>query len=220
MNMPAQKRKTVSFIVFVSIIFFNLSIAWSGSEVFLSTDFDGLNSQSGQMFNLTNISSQTITLTGNFEGKFYDHGTTAEVQVWYRHGTYEGSEPNPEDWSILGTAQVTPPVGGGKAAYSIDAKLTIEPGEIIGMFFYFYNETTAVKMYYSDDAHSFNDGNLKIDTGALKGIDLSASSPPTNGDAPVGGGTTPDRTWNGSIGYTTGGNTTIVPPIQLLLLND
>ena len=171
-----------------------------------STTFTSDNGSSGNMFDVTNLSSQPIMLTGYFEGNF-DTGESGEVQVWYRTGSYAGYETESSGWSLLGTDQMTSLGDDTPTPYDVGSTLTIAPGQTIGMFVY-----CGLAVNYTNGANVYDDGVIQITTGAGKG---SSSATP-----PVSGGTYSPRTWNGTIEYVLPGGKKVIAPILPLLLQE
>ncbi len=150
----------------------------------ISTTFAGGTSSSGNMFDVSALSGP-LTLT-----KFDLHlaetaGTTSiPVNVYYKSGTYVGSEGTPNAWTLLNSYTVTSAGAGNPTSLPID-NLTIPAGQVYGIYI---TRTDGFSLVYSPGANTFSDAHIQINTGA--GIKY-----------PFGSAYTP-RVWNGTIYYT------------------
>jgi hypothetical protein len=87
----------------------------------------------GVMFDLT-AAGFDVTITG-FDTHFISTGKTANVSVYYKDGTYVGSESAPGDWTLLGTANVTSAGDGNPVNVPIGG-VTIPAGQTYGLYVY------------------------------------------------------------------------------------
>jgi len=87
------------------------------------------------MFDLSNISSNPIELTGYFEGNFQT-GATGTVEMWYGTGSYVGHESDLTGWTILGTAAITSNGTNVPTPYNVGNTLLVNTGVTFGMFMY------------------------------------------------------------------------------------
>ena len=150
----------------------------------VTTTFADNNGQGGNMFDVT-AGSGTIFITG-FDLHIRATGSR-EVAVYYKPGTYAGSEQTPGDWNLLGAQFVNAqgmdnptfmdltPIGG----------LTIPAGQTYGL--YVTVTDTNIQLNYTNGANTYSNGNLTITTG-------------TGNTYPFGNVFFP-RTWNGTIYY-------------------
>ena len=102
-----------------------------GQSAIITTTFASNNGFSGAMFDLRNISSNLVNLTGRFEGNF-DTGS-GTVQVWYRVGTYSVVTTNPAAWTLLGSAQYTSTALNAPTPFDVGATLALTPGQTYGI---------------------------------------------------------------------------------------
>ncbi len=152
----------------------------------IPTMFASDNAYSGNMFDVTAINE--IFITG-FDVNISSGRPLEVVEVWYKSGTYVGSETTPADWVFLGSAIVTPqgynnpthvPIGG----------LAIPAGETYGLYIQLPDVSYGY-MNYTDGENTYNNGDLELHLGV--------------GNGPNWGDVFSPRTWNGVIYYRTGG---------------
>ncbi|MBL8120777.1 MAG: hypothetical protein JNJ78_24870, partial [Anaerolineae bacterium] len=102
MNVKKLRRVSLlSIIILLNAFLFQVTRAVPGS---ITTLFAHDNRQfHGNMFDVTVVNPLSIT---GFDVNLTWGGDTT-VTVFYRNGTYVGSETTPGDWTLLGSATVT-----------------------------------------------------------------------------------------------------------------
>ncbi|MBK9192044.1 MAG: T9SS type A sorting domain-containing protein [Crocinitomicaceae bacterium] len=160
-----------------------LSVNYPGSSG-LNTTFAGGNNHRGNMFDITAINTVTIT---QFEGHPMSNTT---VEVYYKTGTYVGSENTAGAWTLLGSAAVIAQPMGTPTPYPVPVNVTIPAGQTYA--FYVTSSNTAVSQNYTDGTSVGNvfasDANIQFKEGC--GIEY-----------PFSGGPFTPRIWNGVIHY-------------------
>ena len=154
----------------------------------LTTTTAGGNGASGNYFDIT--AHNTITVTGfdiNLSG-------TATVSVYFKEGTWSGSEANAGAWTLLGSATVTGSgtftASGNTLTYLPVGGLTIPAGQTYGIFIHTPQISTIT--YTASGFNTFSNSDLTISTGAGANY------------IPFAGAIFIPRTWNGRVHYTTG----------------
>lgn len=156
----------------------------------LTTTFASNNSFDGNMFDVTVLGADDVTIT-SFDINL-ETGETDTISVYYKAGTYAGFETNSGAWTLLGSASVTSsgtdvptplPVGG----------LTIPAGQTYGIY---VTKTTTCQngasgcLLYTNGAVSVANADIQLDAGiGLGGLFGS-----------LGGPFSP-RSWNGTVYY-------------------
>jgi subtilisin-like proprotein convertase family protein len=148
-------------------------------------DFD--NGNSGIMFNVVNLGFTPMTLT-EF-GPSLDVGTW-NMQVYYKPGSWVGSQGNPADWTLAGTTNVvsaSPAVGTPIPAFGI----TLAAGQTMGIYL---TATFGSPMNYTGlglagTQRQFDDGKLRVSSQPGAGINY-----PFNGASL-------NRAYNGYVKY-------------------
>jgi hypothetical protein len=156
----------------------------------ISTTFNSNNGFQGNMFDLKNVWSQPIELTGYFEGNF-DLGATGTIEIWYRSGSYVGFTSDPAGWNLLGTSTLNSQGQDNPTPFDVGNTLTVAPGQTLGLFMYL--DGTYGGVHYTDGTGFYTDGIVELTLGVGKGD--SPSEPP------VYGSTFSPRIWNGTIEY-------------------
>jgi len=157
----------------------------------ITTTFASNNQFAANMFNVTNNTTQPITLT-SFEGNVTGAvGLPISFQIFYTTtaATYVGNETNAAAWTSMGTANTTcaglnnptiVPIGG----------LTIQPGQTKGIYFVLssYNAATH-SLRYTNGNTVYTNGDMTITTG------IGRANPNFTGATFLA------RSWNGRIRY-------------------
>jgi len=160
----------------------NCSFAQLG-EVNHPIDFN--NGNAGIMFDVTNLGTNTMTLT-QF-GPSLDMGTwPMEVYFTTNVGSFSGSENNAGAWTLAGTQGVmstSPASGTAIPGFGI----TIPAGQTRGIYI---TSSTGAPMNYTDGTRQVSDGTLRV------------SSNPGVGKAYPFGTTNANRSYNGFVKYT------------------
>lgn len=191
--------------IFVALVLVSVAPA---ATVTTSGNIPASNNQSyGNYFDLTNISSSPITLTGNFEGNFDPASNVfpGRVEVWWRNGTVADNYLTPTGWTLLGAddnvnanpVDMPTPVDVGNT-------LVIAPGDTKGILWNMEASSTpsVLPTKYTDGQHTVEDGTLRISGWAGKGF--SKADPPISAGFEF-------RSWNGSVEY-------VPEPAALLML--
>jgi hypothetical protein len=151
--------------------------AYTGS---ITTTFAGGNGQHGNMFDVT-ANSANITIT-SFDIHVPDTNA-ADIEVYYKSGTYSGFENNAGAWTLLGSATVTGAGVGNPTAVNIGG-LTILVKDTYGIY---VTRTDGGSLEYTNGANTYSNNDITIETGV-------------GNEYPFGIVYTP-RTWNGTIYY-------------------
>lgn len=170
----------------------------------LTTTFLGGNSNNGNMFDITAL--HTLEITG-LEGHI-DNFTTANIEVYYKAGSYVGYQNNASAWTLAGSASGVTGAGlGVPTPYPITLSISIPEGETYG--FYITTTTTTNVVQYTNGTISGNvyaeDENVQIKEGLGMGY-------------PFGGYFEP-RIWNGILHYTTVGCSSDRTPVKAIIYN-
>jgi hypothetical protein len=145
----------------------------------LTTLFAGGNNHRGNMFNVT-AGAEGITIT-SFDVNILSSSMRA-IAVYYKPGSYVGSEQIAANWTLLGTETVS--AQGSNATPVSIGGLVIPAGSTYGLY---VTMTDGASLSYTNGANTYSDGAITITTG-------------TGADYPFGTSFTP-RTWNGTIHY-------------------
>lgn len=143
----------------------------------LTTTFASNNGCFGNMFDVTAFEDLTIT---SFDQNLWTTGTQ-DVTVYYKAGTYVGSETTPGDWTLLGTVSVTGAGDNLPTPINIGG-LDIPAGQTYGIFI-----DTSLGNNYTNGDNVFTNTEMEISAGA--GFCTPFTSPIAS------------RTWNGTIYY-------------------
>lgn len=150
----------------------------------LSTMFASNNGQDGNMFNVT-AGPNDIYLTG-FDINVNTTGSI-ETDVYYKEGTYAGSEQTPGNWTHLGMFMVDAQGQNNPTFLDISSAggITIPAGEIYGL--YLSVTDTALNFRYTNGTTTYSNSDLTFTSGT--GNPYPFGSPIAS------------RTWNGTIYY-------------------
>lgn len=156
----------------------------------VTSTFAGGNGQNGNMFDITAVTDVTITqFYGNFDTATASSGY---VKVYYKSGSYMGSETTPSAWTLVDSALVTGGGSGTPTPIPIMVNVTIPMGQTYG--FYVTTTGTGMDVDYTngttEGAVYASDANIQFKEG--KGVAY-----------PFGSNFTP-RIWNGIIFYCEG----------------
>ncbi|MBU1220118.1 hypothetical protein KKF34_10490 [Myxococcota bacterium] len=111
----------------------------------LLTTLAGGNGWAGNMFDI--VALRNITITG-FEGSF--HTVTQGVEIWYRYGTYVGSENTQANWTLLGTATITGQGAGTATPIPINFSVPVSSGQRVAFYVTSQNNTYGGANIYSN----------------------------------------------------------------------
>ncbi|MCL4262355.1 MAG: tandem-95 repeat protein [Anaerolineae bacterium] len=153
-------------------------------ESSLTTQFTSNNSQDGNMFNVT-AGPHDIHLTG-FDINVSTSGAI-EIAVYYKQGTYAGSEQTPGAWTHLGMFTVNAQGQNNPTFLDISSAggLTIPAGELYGL--YLSVTDTALSFRYTNGTATYSNADLTFTSGT--GNPYPFGSPIAS------------RIWNGTIYY-------------------
>lgn len=172
---------------------------------FISTTFASNNSFAGNMFDIENIGSNIVSITG-FDVHVDPITTGISITVYYHPGTYVGHESDATGWVFMGQDIITGQGLGNPTPVDVGG-LSISPGESYGLYVTVSNYPST-SMQYTNGANTYSNSDLELTLGIGKG----------NPD--FTGSTFNPRTWNGVIYYEIADITIDKSPdIQTVLLN-
>lgn len=147
----------------------------------------------GTMFDVVNTSARPIRI-GGFDQCFANAGTSAQIQVYTKAGTWIGSQQNPGAWTMLGvTTNFVHGAAPTLAALPIPVDVTIQPGATQGFYI-----TGDVGTFV---AYTTGVGQLGAVIGSDASLQVTAGvGVPFPFGAPVGLPTA-GRLWNGRVHY-------------------
>ncbi|GAB4580006.1 MAG: hypothetical protein Fur0022_27450 [Anaerolineales bacterium] len=150
----------------------------------LTTQFTSNNGHDGNMFNLT-AGPYDIHITG-FDINVSTTGPI-EIAVYYKQGTYAGSEQTPGDWTHLGMFTVNAQGQNNPTFLDISSAggITIPAGELYGL--YLSVTDTGLSFRYTNGTTTYSNAHLTFTSG---------TGNPYPFGAPIA-----SRTWNGTIYY-------------------
>ncbi|NVO03908.1 MAG: proprotein convertase P-domain-containing protein, partial [Bacteroidetes bacterium] len=143
----------------------------------ISTTFAAGNSQNGNMFDITAINDITIDSFG-----VSLTGVNANMLVYYKLGSYVGSETTAANWTLLGTDTV---VNTGIPTTINCGSLSLLGGQTYAL--YITTDAVGSSLNYTNGVNTFSDANLSLTLGIGKSYPFGTTYSP--------------RTWNGNIYY-------------------
>ena len=157
--------------------------AWG--EHYLATTMDGgINTFTGNMFD---VEVHNDIVISSFDVNVSTvAGDNAGVDIWYKSGSYVGSEDAPMDWTFLGTDHKAVSAGPGAYTTITTSSPRLEAGNTYA--FYIRSSNGDTIEYTSGSSTFFN-----TDMTVTSGVGLGGTNP--FGTAVSG------RTWNGQIRY-------------------
>lgn len=159
-----------------------LLMAASASAASITTTFASNNSRRGNMFDLLVNNPLTVnSITVNLAG-----GQTMDIYVYYKSGTFVGSELVSAAWTLAGSQNVTS--GGSDTPTPVDIPGFALSAGTHGLFVTTDGSRPAV-FRYTDGTSSYSNADLTIFSGIGTAVPFV-----TAGIA--------DRIWNGTINYT------------------
>ncbi|TVR86396.1 MAG: HYR domain-containing protein [Saprospirales bacterium] len=158
----------------------------------ITTTFAGGNGFAGNMFDITNVSTETIRLDSFLIHIGNAPGTAADIDFYATPGTYVGNETDPSVWTLF--ASETVPYNGTNVPTLFPfGGLIIEPGESFGIYMDVANYAGGgPRAIYTDGNVVENDGNIEIEAG----IGRAAGA--------FTGTVFASRIWNGTVFYSVG----------------
>ncbi|MCH8318045.1 MAG: hypothetical protein IIA88_06055, partial [Bacteroidetes bacterium] len=119
-----KKILSLNFILISALVYVNAQVC----DQTISTTFAGGSGEDGNMFNITAINSIEIT---QFEGNINGNGG---IQIYYKSGTYQGSEGNSGAWTFINSATVTSSGVGVPTPIPITLNVTIPAGQTYAFY--------------------------------------------------------------------------------------
>lgn len=168
----------------------------------LPTTFIGGNTSDGNMFSITAI--ENIIITG-FEGHI-GAGQSADIELYYKKGTYYGYENNPSAWHFSGFANGVSGMGVGVPTnYPLPLSLMIPAGNTYS--FYITSKANNINYTYGNLEGSVfaADGNLEVKEGIAITYPFGATLQPVQ--------------WNGIIHYQNVGCSSERTPVNAIVYN-
>lgn len=161
-----------------------VNIAAAGPITDLQTTFAAGNNHRGNMFDITAINSVIIE---GFDA--HPMGNTT-IEIYYKTGSYAGSENNAAAWTFVGSAAVVAQPTGTPTPIPVNVGVTIPAGQTYA--FYVTSNNTGVSLNYTNGTTAGNvyasDANIQF----LEGCGL---------EYPFSGSPFSPRIWNGIIHY-------------------
>jgi len=152
----------------------------------ITTTFAAGNNHRGNMFDI--VATNQITIDSVHA---HPQGNTT-IEIYYKMGSFSGSENTAGNWTLVGSAAVTAQAQGTPTSVPINIGVTIPAGQTYS--FYVTSSNTAVSLNYTDGttqgAVYASDANMQI----LEGVGL---------EYPFSGTPFSPRMWNGTIYYST-----------------
>ena len=150
----------------------------SAPQTTLPISFAGGNGQAGNMFDIMALNDITID---SFDASF-DDGVTDTVEVYFKTGTWVGSETTPGDWTLVGTVadllsagqNVPTPLG-------LDLGINVTAGSTVA-FYVTMTTTTAINYTNGGTVGDVwaSDANLELYEGAGKVYPFGSTFQPRN----------------------------------------
>jgi hypothetical protein len=162
----------------------------------IETTFAGGNSRRGSILDVEIYNPLTVeSVSVNLES-----GYTGEVFVYYKTGTWVGSEANSSAWTLAGSQVVTS--NGTNTPTLVEIPdFALSPG-IYGFFLTTDGNTSGV-WKYTNGSTSYSNSDLKIFAGR-------GTVAPFDGNI-----TSEERIWNGSITYSLSGSPAVPEPASI-----
>lgn len=152
----------------------------------ITTFFNSNNQFAGNMFDISNIGANPITIT-SFDINLATGGANALVTVFYTPGTYAGNETNAGVWTSMGSATVNSAGTNNPTPLNVGG-LTINPGQSFGLYLTVTNYPNASMRYT-------NNNNVVSNTEVQLTLGIGRGNPDFTGAVFAA------RSWNGTIYY-------------------
>ncbi len=170
----------------------NPSVASPAGCDSLGTLWSGGNSQNGNMFDLFNSSAVPVQII-SFDQCFATLAADS-FEVWYKSGTFVGSEATPGAWTLAGRVFVTPSATfPAVTPILVTLTVSIPAGGTYG--FYLTNEIVGSNNAYTNGTNQGGPISTKNGLQALEGRGIAYPFGAAFGTAPA------SRKWNGVINY-------------------
>ncbi|NNK54186.1 MAG: HYR domain-containing protein, partial [Flavobacteriaceae bacterium] len=165
------------------------TVAGAPAPVSLETTFAGGNGQSGNMFDINALNDVTIS---SFDVSM-DDGTTDDVEIYFKTGTWVGFEADPSAWTLIETAAgITSAGDNTPTPLNLNLDVDVLSGETVAFYVTLVNTTNITYTNGTGVGNVFaSDANIEF----LEG----------SGNAYPFGATFAPRVFNGNIIYTAGG---------------
>jgi hypothetical protein len=164
----------------------------TGDQLALVTTFADNNGQSGNMFDLTATNTVTIKRFSTNITDFFP-GFQVDMEIYFKVGTYNGFNTNPNAWTQVGERTSVTPAGQGlPTEIPIDVDVVIPAGETYSFYVTCTNATLNYTNGTVEGAPFASDANLTF----FQGIGLGYAF----------GGAFRPRIFNGIIHYELGGS--------------
>jgi hypothetical protein len=158
----------------------------------LGTTFAAGNGQNGNFFDLVNTNTLSIQITDL--SQCFSSTATDTIYVYYKSGTFVGSEATPSAWTLATKMAYAPSFTGTPEVLGLGLNIVIPSGQTYGMYVTLRTQTvrytnglTMGATYKTKDGLEFKEG---------KGVQYPwGSTFPTSG--------TSSRIWNGVLHYCT-----------------
>jgi len=160
-----------------------------------TTTFDDNNGFAGNMFDITASGGEDVIING-FLGHLTPSFGSQTVEIWYKIGTYLGSEDDPTPWTLHETVIATDNGNtgpGGNAITTLVTPLVVPAGVTYGLFY--FTDVANVDYTETPGPTPLGDTFITLNLGIGKGTSTANSF---DGDNFFW------RIWNGTIYYTTG----------------
>ena len=165
----------------------------------LQTTFSSNNGSNGNMFDIVAVNPVTVT---SFEGNLA--AGTGNVHIYYKTGTYAGSETNSAAWTFIGTTSVTSTGTDIPTNIPLAINISIPAGQTYAFYVHADNGNRYTNGNSSGSVYA-SDANIQILEGCGKGNPLFT------------GGTYSPRVFNGIVHYSYGGGSGGVTYNHLLI---
>lgn len=152
----------------------------------ITTFYNSNNSFAGNMFDITNIGSNPITIT-SFDINLATGGSNVNVSVYSYPGTYVGHEGSPTGWTLMGMGTVNSAGTNVPTPLNVGG-LTIPPGQSFGLYVTVSNYPAGTMRYTNG-------------TNVISNTEVSLSLGVGKGNPDFTGSTFASRSWNGTIYY-------------------
>ena len=173
----------------IGLVFFLPFTAVAATAHTLTTIFAQNNYASGNMFNITVQSKDSVMITA-FDVNLSRFSTAQTgIYIYYRDGGYEGYETEPSQWTLADFSYVTP-VGVDQPTHIPIDGLVLLSGHTYGFYFSISeHDTNPIRMNYTQGSGEYEDENILIACGVGTGWPLFSDvfNP---------------RIWNGTVYYT------------------
>jgi hypothetical protein len=166
-------------------------IAAPGFAATISTSFNSNNSFAGNMFDITNLTTDPVTILGTFRVNV-SGSSTETMDVYYRLGGFAGFETDPGAWTSLGSSTFTAQGINVPSPIDVGNSFVIGGGETYGIYFDLSSYGTGGSVEYTNGTNVVSDGVLQLTLGIGRG------------NPAFSGAIFEPRTWNGEIDYRVG----------------